>query len=544
MDPVQLINSARANMRRAIRETRANLPPAGWRWQSYCIYARRQAERFRTPTELIHSVQSPESGTGFEARHSGGALIEHAKLMERTCHEQFPDFRDKLTTFRETELSAPSTLTELNGRLVSSPLYNHIIHTLRCLGRVWPNTVLEIGGGYGAPGRVWMTNGVHIPKRYIDVDFPESLFFAEVYLRATLPDCPIVYLHAGDSFPEGNYAIALCPIANFGSILQADVDLVVNTGSMQEMSDEYVAFYMDAIERSRFQRFYSANYFAQPLGELHESMNLAAPVLGPNWVATYRSYLGAPPRGTAELFFERKAGDPVEDVEATVKIMLADESPMSPSSFLKLFDAVRRTSRPDLYIAAASAAIAGMSYVPKEALYLARMAAEKSALSKTEAALLRVLERIAEDGRRNSGVVDPSVARIRESLIAGRVPETPSGRIEERHDGSSVLIDGVARKIRPGQHGVIERFEPNGASVTIGGWAVDRARHEPPKRLHIFDLGTLVDTIEPEIRRPEFGIDSPIGFEARVSLHDPISLRIVAEFPDGTVGLVERASDK
>lgn len=183
-----------------------------------------------------------------------------------------------------------------------------------------------------------------------------------------------------------------------------------------------------------------------------------------------------------------------------------------------------------------------MSYVPKETLYLARHAKAEIPLSRTEHALLKLLECTAESGRRSSGVVDPSVARIREALIAGQVPEAPWGRIEESRDGSLVIINSVTRKLRPGQHGVIERTDSNGSSVTIGGWAADRKRHERPKMVHIFDMGILIDTIQPNIVRPEFGIEGPVGFETMVSLHDRSTLKIVAEFSDRTVGLVEQPS--
>ena len=133
-----------------------------------------------------------------------------------------------------------------------------------------PACVMEIGGGYGAPGRVWLTNDLHRPDTYIDADLPESLFYAEIFLRANFPDIQVTYIHAPNDLDNTQNTakqrpphIILCPASRIDLLSDYPVDLLVNTGSMQEMTDDFIIYYNEWLDASKCQLFYSANYFAQ-----------------------------------------------------------------------------------------------------------------------------------------------------------------------------------------------------------------------------------------------------------------------------------------
>ena len=299
MQGADIIRTARENLARATtRSVRANLPDAGWRWASYCQKLQQEISTFNNPVEVIHRIQAPQTNAGYEARMTGSTLVEHARVMEEHCRVLFPEFESALPSFAESPLSLPETVCELGGRPVSSALYNLVLHTMRCLSFTRPSRVLEIGGGYGAPGRLWLTNGLHRPSQYIDVDLPESLFYAEVFLRANFSDVPIIYSHGpGDlrslESPDGaRPQIFLCPASEIHLFADVPIDLVTNTGSLQEMTDEFVRFYMDWLDRSKAEFFYSSNYFAQPIDRLMEGMNYAAPVLGPRWGTVFHRLWG------------------------------------------------------------------------------------------------------------------------------------------------------------------------------------------------------------------------------------------------------------
>ena len=121
MGGIELVREARENLSRALRDPNDTLPDPGWRWGAYCVHARRQANRLRTPVEVIHTIQAPVSSAGFEARMVGPQLVAHARLMERTCRELFPQFADSVPSFAETPLAFPETVTMLDDQLVSSP---------------------------------------------------------------------------------------------------------------------------------------------------------------------------------------------------------------------------------------------------------------------------------------------------------------------------------------------------------------------------------------------------------------------------------------
>ena len=65
------------------------------------------------------------------------------------------------------------------------------------------------------------------------------------------------------------------------------VDLVINTGPMQEMTDVWIDFYIDWVSRFDTRYFYSLNYVAQPLGIMGESRNLWTQRLGPDWATRH-----------------------------------------------------------------------------------------------------------------------------------------------------------------------------------------------------------------------------------------------------------------
>ena len=447
----EILDIARVNLRRAGEESGTKaLPRPGGRWENYCSHTRVLIGRFRAPEEVIHYVQL--ANTGFETRLTGAVLEENARSLELVCETLFPEFSKHIPSFAETPLSTAETLTTLRGRSVSMPLLWHMRVIMSVVRHCRPMTTLEIGGGYGAPGRVWMTNGLHRPETYIDVDFPESLFYAEVYLRAALPKLDIVYVHENEALTAGaGPRLVLCPIHNIDAVLSAP-DLIVNTGSMQEMSDDYVAFYTEKIERSNARLFYSFNNFAQPISDRLEMMNFAAPTMGPDWSTEFKAFHPGQ-RSRAEMLLVRSGATPqsIRAAEAAV----TGPDPSGGAAFLDLFDAVRRAQRSDLLLEAAAKAIVGMPYIPKEALWLCRSAKPKSA---TGRAILQMLERYAAES---------DIHAVQEHAVDGWV------------EGGAVVVDGLRYPIIDSTGGAIEAVMELEGAAEIAGWAGDLRSNRP-----------------------------------------------------------------
>ena len=128
-----------------------------------------------------------------------------------------------------------------------------------------------------------LTAGV---DRYAVADFPECLFFAEVFLRANFPDADLLYVREpADAARAGEADFVLCPIEHVESLKRIHFDLAVNTGSMPEMTGEWVDFWMDYLDAANVSLFYWLNYFGQPLESMAESMNAWSPRPRPRWAA-------------------------------------------------------------------------------------------------------------------------------------------------------------------------------------------------------------------------------------------------------------------
>jgi len=324
-----------------------------------------------------------------------------------------------------------------------------------------------------------MTNKLHCPDYYINVDFPESLFFAEVYLKLTIPERDVLYIHGDTAIIGHDKGIALCPIANYHNILSHKVDLTINTGSMQEMSDEYVAYYMDAIQKANCDHFFSFNYFNQRIERQLEGMNCAAPVMGKDWSCTFRAYHHADMErgGMAEIFYSRTCKP--EELLTRAEAAVRRPSPSNGLEFLELFDDVRGVDRADLLIEAAASAVLGMPYIPREALWLAR---KVQPTSYAERAFLYLLEKQA------AGV---DVSRTQDGSVRGHV------------DGGVVFADGLSYPIAQQTGGMLEGCMEMLGAVQLVGWAGDLARNLPVEAIVASVNGKLISKAVPIGRRED-----------------------------------------
>ena len=118
MREIEIIETARDHLRTALADPKLEaLPNAGWRWGTYCIHAHKQINQFITLLEVVHFLQESQNDVGFEARMMGNQLKEHSNVMEKNCLAIFPHFSDYLSSFEESSLSLPKTLTINNERL-------------------------------------------------------------------------------------------------------------------------------------------------------------------------------------------------------------------------------------------------------------------------------------------------------------------------------------------------------------------------------------------------------------------------------------------
>jgi putative sugar O-methyltransferase len=188
--------------------------------------------------------------------------------MEAILLRDFPQAACHFNSFVEPEISRPDQTMVYKGRRISSPLLAHMLFYFSCATRVPDmDCVCEIGGGFGAPARLFLTNSFRRPSTYVIVDLPESLYFAELYLHATLGGDRVQYVQPGARLDLTDGGVILCPVGRLSTLKSIRFDLVLNMLSAQEMTDEYVAFYRNWLDEQHASYFYSFNYLMQSVFE-------------------------------------------------------------------------------------------------------------------------------------------------------------------------------------------------------------------------------------------------------------------------------------
>ena len=245
--------------------------------------------KWKTVNQVIRYAQSPK--ITFEDRRLAGRFnaklewgIEHLKL-------HFPETAGSLLQeLGDSSYSRVETLIRHNKIYLSNVSLYHLSIVLTCMQYSEVNRVVELGGGYGGLARLFLLNSLKPVEKYYVIDLPESLFFCEVFLRANFPDKIIAYITDGGQRPNDEADIVLCPVHHLNSLDGMPFDLLINTGSLGEMPDEYVDFYMKWLDRMPIRHFYSLNYFAMPLHNRMEGRNNYSPRPSSKWHACFLHY--------------------------------------------------------------------------------------------------------------------------------------------------------------------------------------------------------------------------------------------------------------
>lgn len=287
---------------------------------------------------------------------------------------EYPAFADSLTAFCDTPLADPDTVIEHRGRLVSFPVYTQMRFVLTNLAHLHNLDVIgEIGGGTGGPARLWLDNPIRPPRTYVIVDVPESLFFSEVFLAKHV-GAGNVYYHTAPGGLAGRlierYRVVLVPVSRLDSLAEVPFDLVINTLSMQEMSDDWIDLYMAWLDRQPCRFFYSLNYFAQPLDGMAEGGNTWSPRLSRRWTARLLQFDSQRSgRHFAEIIAE-KTDDPQPDANGWGRLSARF---LTGQVYLELLDHVRATGQRPLMLDLLRRALREFPYVPQELWTLGRL---------------------------------------------------------------------------------------------------------------------------------------------------------------------------
>lgn len=227
---------------------------------------------FNTTDNLYPIIKYCLSGwSGFSSSTSDERIV---KGQAAALSEQFTTH---LKTFdmEESHYVDEASVFEIDGRRVSETFlvyYGVFLRIVSCLPSP-PETILEIGSGYGGLARIFHLG--EKPKLHVLVDLPESLAFAYSYLKVHFPDLEIAILSEQNAalYRAGNLGgIVLVPVDRLALLEDFAFDVCINTRSFQEMTTDYMREYMALIEtRNTVRYLYSFNYFINPRETLTES---------------------------------------------------------------------------------------------------------------------------------------------------------------------------------------------------------------------------------------------------------------------------------
>lgn len=360
-------------------------------YQKYFLSVQKKISSFRSAAEAIYYAQAQ-----IPLDHRSGFSMQMAADYEMDLGREFPQYIEALGQLKESPDSKHHVI-DFNGRSISNIFYFHCWSLFRCLSFIgYPKMICEIGSGYGALTRLWMENPIYSPHVYILIDYAECLFFAEVFLRSNLKNIKIVHL-AGLSLDElqridfSEKLILLCPIGKEEWLKTLPIDLVINTCSMQHMPDAWIDYWMQWLDGSKAQYFYSSNFGAVALPKRPLICIGAAdyaPRLSQKWSCLMNSSKGPFwPRelfptypGSVEIVAERK-GPQFTQEELRAQFDLAIGKNWDRQSFIECLDILRYCPEEEMIWELICRSLKMGKEVPQEVRFLIKLLKQKGSES-------------------------------------------------------------------------------------------------------------------------------------------------------------------
>jgi putative sugar O-methyltransferase len=355
------------------------LPSFGIRWGQLRDELEETIGKFKSPVEAIDFGLS--RGIYDHRERLTAASIPKIKTAQHLLQYEYPEFWAQIYLLKETRAATPGYGIKVRapwgGKVfVSDILYFHAFHVLTCLRyRGDLDSICEVGGGYGNPALQWLTNPIKPVTRYCIVDMPESLFFAEVFLRSALPDMRIHYATEREPATDSP-GITLVPVQLSAQTKNASFDLVTNTGSMAEMTDEWLNYWCNWLDQQNTKLFYSHNLIGNAPDVACEAPTVMAPVVVPTWRPVYvrpmhpMMLLHSKGRIASEIIFERTATVDRHDVSKAITFF--DGTKLRLENYIYFLYAILReleTNRPYI-MEFAQRIIKDFGYAPVELIFL------------------------------------------------------------------------------------------------------------------------------------------------------------------------------
>jgi FkbM family methyltransferase len=173
--------------------------------------------------------------------------------------------RQLLQAHRDPATGAPRLSERLPGlstNMLGMLYYLHRVEQ-QCNGKL-PQTMIEVGGGYGAFALAFMRQNPS--ASYVIVDLPEMLAIQHYFLTLTLPGQRVTFAGAGEAQPEPGQ-ILLLPATRLSEV-SISCDMLFSTFGFSELPRE-LQKRIEATGYFNASRIFLAGQFASEFPELH-----------------------------------------------------------------------------------------------------------------------------------------------------------------------------------------------------------------------------------------------------------------------------------
>lgn len=206
--------------------------------------------------------------------YTGKTLVARITDWEiELLSQRFGDFLKLFPSDFEEKASVPeATLVKWNGRSVTPDLLRNVWYALQIRSLVGgrlelsKSRVLEIGSGSGSFARVY--KAVNPEAQIWLADLPESLRFAEIYLRESFPNARTLFAKdPGDLKGDiATFDFIFVPLHLKEALVGLPFDLALNIWSFGEMPNHFIQDWFDLVQSGcQVRFFFTMNAFLAPV---------------------------------------------------------------------------------------------------------------------------------------------------------------------------------------------------------------------------------------------------------------------------------------
>jgi len=189
-------------------------------------------------------------------------------------HSKYGEFLDFFPPDFEEKANVPAaTKVSFKGRTVTPDLLRNVAYALQIRSLLFdrslemaPNRFLEIGSGSGSFARVY--KALYPESQIWMADLPESLRFAEIYLRESFPSAHFLFAKEAADL-QGDLSgvdFIFVPLKFKDAIAGHSFDLALNIWSFGEMPNHFIREWFEIIQsKCRISYFFTINAFLAPV---------------------------------------------------------------------------------------------------------------------------------------------------------------------------------------------------------------------------------------------------------------------------------------